>query len=221
MLYDTFGFPLEITQEVAAERGVEVDQSGFEHAMEAQRAMSQAAVVSVDVTADSVFAEVCTCMRAGVTVACGASYFRIQIADSIGETAFSGYTTLTTQATVRALLVDGKSASSARAGQAVEIVLDSSPFYAESGGQVGDNGLLHVSDAAGQLSVDVSDVQKVGGGRLFLHYGKVVGDGELRVGALVTATVDSALRRRVRQAVPACILALARGSDVPFCPGSL
>ena len=59
MLYDTFGFPLEITQEVAAERGVDVDQSGFEVAMEAQRAMSQAAVVSVDVTADSVFAEVC------------------------------------------------------------------------------------------------------------------------------------------------------------------
>ena len=58
MLYDTFGFPLEITQEVAAERGVDVDQAGFEQAMEAQRAMSQAAAVSVDVTANSVFAEV-------------------------------------------------------------------------------------------------------------------------------------------------------------------
>jgi alanyl-tRNA synthetase len=58
MLYDTFGFPLEITQEVAAERGVEVDQLGFEQAMEAQRAQSQAAAVSVDVTADGVFAQV-------------------------------------------------------------------------------------------------------------------------------------------------------------------
>jgi alanyl-tRNA synthetase len=64
MLYDTFGFPLEITQEVAAERGVEVDQLGFEQAMEAQRAQSQAAAVSVDVTADSVFAQVpCACAR--------------------------------------------------------------------------------------------------------------------------------------------------------------
>ena len=58
MLYDTFGFPLEITQEVAAERGVDVDQAGFEQAMEGQRTMSQAAAVSVDVTADSVFAQV-------------------------------------------------------------------------------------------------------------------------------------------------------------------
>lgn len=57
MLYDTFGFPLEITQEVAAERGVEVDQAGFEVAMEAQRSLSQSAVVSVDVTADTVYAE--------------------------------------------------------------------------------------------------------------------------------------------------------------------
>ena len=121
-----------------------------------------------------------------------------QIADSIGETDFAGYTALSTQATVRALLVEGKLASSAHAGQAVEIVLDRSPFYAESGGQVGDKGLLHVSQDAGQLSVEVSDVQKVGGGRLFLHYGKVVGDGELKIGALVKATVDSALRRRVR-----------------------
>jgi alanyl-tRNA synthetase len=200
MLYDTFGFPLEITQEVAAERGVDVDQVGFEQAMEGQRAMSQAAVVSVDVTADSVFAEVRDYARVQHAAQRVLLHMRTapQIADSIGETAFAGYTTLSTQATVRALLVDGKSASSARAGQGVEIVLDSSPFYAESGGQVGDKGLLHVSSAAGQLSVDVSDVQKVGGGRLFLHYGKVVGDGELKVGALVTATVDSTLRRRVR-----------------------
>jgi alanyl-tRNA synthetase len=121
-----------------------------------------------------------------------------QIADSIGETDFDGYTALSTQATVRALLVEGKPASSARAGQAVEIVLDRSPFYAESGGQVGDKGLLHVLHDAGQLSVEVSDVQKVGGGRLFLHYGTVVGDGELKVGAPVKATVDATLRRRVR-----------------------
>lgn len=200
MLYDTFGFPLEITQEVAAERGVEVDQSGFEQAMEAQRAMSQAAAVSIDVTADSVFAEVRCGRGCRPTVTTHVSHTACapQIADSVGETAFAGYTALSTQATVRALFVDGKSASFAHDGQSVAVVLDSSPFYAESGGQVGDHGLLHVSDGAGQLSVDVSDVQKVGGGRLFLHSGKVVGEGELRVGALVTAAVDPTLRRRVR-----------------------
>ena len=210
MLYDTFGFPLEITQEVAAERGVDVDQAGFEQAMETQRATSQAAAVSVDVTADSVFAAV----RLGAhgspdtSRSHNARNDAPQIADSIGETDFAGYTALSTQATVRALLVEGKPASSARAGQAVEIVLDRSPFYAESGGQVGDKGLLHVAHDTGQLSVEVSDVQKVGGGRLFLHYGTVVGDGELTVGALVKATVDSALRRRVR----ACCLAYSHPS---------
>ena len=137
-----------------------------------------------------------------------------QIADSVGETEFAGYTELSTQATVRALLVEGKPASSARAGQAVEIVLDRSPFYAESGGQVGDKGLLHISHDAGQLSVEVSDVQKVGGGRLFLHFGTVVGDGELKVGALVKATVDSALRRRVR----ACRATHSQPTALTSCP---
>ncbi len=179
MLYDTYGFPLEITQEVAAERGIDVDLAGFEEAMQAQRAQSQAAAVAVDVTADSLLA---------------------QVADAVGETAFLGYTTLTSQARVVALLIDGKPATSAEPGQAVELVLDSSPFYAESGGQVGDRGTLACEN--GTTFVRVSDVQKAGGGRLFLHRGEVQGSGRLEVDSVVASSVDPALRRRVRRLLP-------------------
>ena len=116
----------------------------------------------------------------------------------MGATDFSGYSLLSAPAKVVALVVEGKPASTTLAGQVVEVVLDSSPFYAESGGQVGDRGVLHITGDAGQLSVAVSDVQKAGGGRVFRHTGTVVGDGALAVGASVTATVDPALRRRVR-----------------------
>jgi alanyl-tRNA synthetase len=175
MLYDTFGFPLEITQEVAAERQVDVDLPGFQQAMQLQRSLSQAAAVSVDVTADSLLAGV---------------------ADSVGETAFLGYGALSATARVVALLVDGKPFSTASPGQTVELVLDSSPFYAESGGQVGDIGTL--SSENGSTHVRVTDTQKAGGGRLFIHRGEVYGSGLLEVESIVTATVDSQMRRRVR-----------------------
>ncbi len=129
-----------------------------------------------------------------------------QIADTVGETAFLGYNSLTSPVTLVAMVVDGKPATAvaATAGKQVELVLDGSPFYAESGGQVGDRGVLHLSSDAGQLSVRVTDVQKAGGGRVFVHYGEVVCDGRLKVGANVTATVDSVLRRRVRTRAPNC-----------------
>ncbi len=131
----------------------------------------------------------------------------------MGETSFLGYTSLTASAKVVALVVEGKPATAAEAGQRVELVLDSSPFYAESGGQVGDRGVLTVMGDAGDLSIRVSDVQKAGGGRVFLHFGEVVGSGQLTVGANVTATVDPTLRRRVRsrlRPVPANSLAKTR-----------
>ena len=175
MLYDTFGFPLEITQEVAAERHIDVDLLGFQQAMQTQRVLSQSAVVSVDVTADSLLAS---------------------MADSVGETVFLGYNSLASSARIVALLVDGKPAASASPGQMVEVVLDCSPFYAESGGQVGDRGTL--ASENGCTFVRISDTQKAGGGRLVIHRGEVLGSGVLELEGIVTGSVDSAARRRVR-----------------------
>jgi len=177
MLFDTFGFPLEITQEVAAERFVDVDLAGFQLAMQSQRALSQAAAVSVDVTADSVLAA---------------------LADEVGESEFLGYGTLSALSRVLTILVDGKPASAAHAGQIVELILDRSPFYAESGGQVGDHGML-VSENGSTL-VRVMDTQKAGGGRLLVHRGQVMGSGTLEVESVVKSSVDPLLRRRVRRA---------------------
>lgn len=175
MLYDTFGFPLEITQEVAAERFVEVDVAGFQQAMQSQRALSQAAAVAVDVTADSLLSTV---------------------ADAVGSTSFLGYSSLSASARIVAMLIDGAPATVASPGQTVEVVLDSSPFYAESGGQVGDRGTL--TSENGCTSVRVLGTQKAGGGRLFIHRGEVMGSELLEVEGVVTGTVDPAARQRVR-----------------------
>jgi len=106
-----------------------------------------------------------------------------------------GYTTLTSNSRVVALLVDGKPVSSAAPGQTVDLVLDSTPFYAESGGQVGDHGVLETAEGA---RIQVADVQKAGGGRLFVHRGQVEGSVPIVVDASVQSSVDAALRRRVR-----------------------
>jgi alanyl-tRNA synthetase len=205
MLYDTYGFPLEITEEVAAEHGITVDIAGFNEAMATQRAQSQAAAVSVDVTADSVLAQVRVC-RPFVAAAIRSSDTitqRRQVADAVGETAFMGYTTLLSHSRVVALLVDGKPVSSAAPGQTVDLVLDSSPFYAESGGQVGDRGILETAEGA---QVRVTDVQKAGGGRLFVHRGQVNGGHAIKVDTDVKSSVDATLRRRVRKKqTPGCL----------------
>jgi alanyl-tRNA synthetase len=115
-LYDTFGFPVEITEEVAAERGVGVDLEGFRREMEGQRKMSQAANVAVKLVAGGVSAE---------------------LAEKVAATQFLGYTHLDGMGRVAALVVEGSLVTEATEGQEVEVVLDKTPFYAESGGQVG------------------------------------------------------------------------------------
>lgn len=167
-LYDTFGFPLELTQEVAEESGLTVDAAGFEKRMEEQRGRSRDAQDTIDLTVQSTLD---------------------QLAEHLQETKFLGYTQATSEAEVKALLVAGKAVESAAAGTDVQLVLDQTPFYAESGGQVGDRGFLF-NDT---VRVQVSDVQKEGS--LFVHFGTVE-KGILEMGDRLTAQVDLASRRR-------------------------
>ena len=174
-LHDTYGFPLELTAEIAAEQGLGVDREGFELAMAAQRQRAKAAARSVDLTARSAIET---------------------LADELPATCFKGYGSLSERTEVMALLLQGACADQAAAGDAVQVVLSATPFYGESGGQVGDRGVLSGDGRDGSgLIVRIGDVQKTGG--LFVHSG-VVERGTLAVGDAVNARVDAACRRRAR-----------------------
>ncbi|KAG2428876.1 hypothetical protein HYH02_014199 [Chlamydomonas schloesseri] len=176
MLYDTFGFPLELTQELAEARGVEVDVTGFEAEMEAQRQRSKDSRETVDLTA-----------QAGLAA----------LAAAVGPTSFTGYSATRGAGRVRGLMRGGVPVDSVAAGDRCEVLLDSTPFYAESGGQVGDMGVLTAGSGEGAAELAVSDCQKAAGGSVFVHACEVKA-GVLRVGDQVTALVDEDLRRRVR-----------------------
>ena len=185
LLYDTFGFPLEVTLEVAAEEGVSVDEAGFETAMEEQRRRSKDAFKAIDLTADGALAAVAAAARGG------------------GST-FVGYEGLSSRGTVLALLRGGELVEAAYEGEEVDVVLNQTPFYAESGGQTGDVGELRAAaDASGGGSgggggaavVAVRGVTKAAGGALSVHRG-VVASGGLAVGANVAARVDPGARHR-------------------------
>jgi alanyl-tRNA synthetase len=169
-LFDTYGFPLELTQEIAQEHGFSVDLEGFEQEMEKQRQRARAAHQTIDLTAQGSLDE---------------------LADFLSQTEFLGYSQSSARGVVEALLVGGKSVPQVEAGQAVQIVLDRTPFYAESGGQIGDRGYL----SGDGLLVRIEDVQKQGD--LFVHFGRVE-RGILRVGDPVQAQIDLACRRRAQ-----------------------
>ncbi|WP_137226372.1 alanine--tRNA ligase [Shewanella sp. MEBiC00475] len=164
-LYDTYGFPVDLTADVCRERDINVDEAGFEVAMAEQRSRAQAAGNF------------------------GADYNNHLIIDA--ETSFSGYTELTGQPNVIALYVDGKPAEAVVAGQDAVVVLDDTPFYAESGGQVGDKGQL----TADGVVFTVTDTQKFG--PAIGHQGKLT-QGQLVVGQQLTAQVDKKLRHRTQ-----------------------
>lgn len=164
-LYDTYGFPVDLTADICRERGIEVDLDGFEVAMENQRQMARAS--------------------GKFKTAEGLSYSGVQ-------TRFDGYTTLEGKGTVTALYVDGTSVQSVAQGQQAVVVLDATPFYAESGGQVGDAGILSGDNG---LSFDVQDTQKISN-QVFGHQG-VLSAGTLSVGQTVQAQVDTERRDRV------------------------
>ncbi|UQB41576.1 alanine--tRNA ligase [Thiomicrospira microaerophila] len=161
-LYDTYGFPLDLTADIARERGLTIDEAGFERAMEAQRERARAA---------SNFA----------------SQGQVRV-NFEGSTQFIGYDQDSAEVTILAIYQDGQSIERLDEGQAGLVILDKTPFYAESGGQVGDKGSL----TEGMHSFHVNDVQKQG--NLFLHLGEVTA-GHLVVGQQVEARIDVQARR--------------------------
>ncbi|OIP76400.1 MAG: alanine--tRNA ligase [Oscillatoriales cyanobacterium CG2_30_44_21] len=167
-LYDTYGFPLELTQEIAEEVGFAVDADGFKVEMKQQQERSQAAHEDIDLMAKDNW---------------------VNIAREIGKTEFLGYTEMSSTAIVKAILVNGNLANQAVAGNKVQIVVDRTPFYAESGGQVGDTGYL----AIGEAIAKISDVQKQAD--LFIHIGQIE-RGEITVGNTVKAQIAVSERRR-------------------------
>ena len=164
-LYDTYGFPVDLTADVCRERNIKVDEAGFEAAMEEQR------------------------RRAREASGFGADYNAMIRVESASE--FKGYDHLELNGKVTALFVDGKAVDAINAGQEAVVVLDQTPFYAESGGQVGDKGELKGAN----FSFAVEDTQKYG--QAIGHIGKLAA-GSLKVGDAVQADVDEARRARIR-----------------------
>ncbi|HAH5071969.1 TPA: alanine--tRNA ligase [Escherichia coli] len=164
-LYDTYGFPVDLTADVCRERNIKVDEAGFDAAMEEQR------------------------RRAREASGFGADYNAMIRVDSASE--FKGYDHLELNGKVTALFVDGKAVDAINAGQEAVVVLDQTPFYAESGGQVGDKGELKGAN----FSFAVEDTQKYG--QTIGHIGKLAA-GSLKVGDAVQADVDEARRARIR-----------------------
>ncbi len=161
-LWDTHGFPVEMTQEIAAEQGVEADMEGFERAMAAQREQS----------------------RAGAQFGDDRAKIRVYESLGVGGTAFLGYETLNASSVVVGLITEDEAAGSVSEGQEVEVVMVATPFYSEGGGQVGDAG--EIVGAEGRILV--RDTQEVMPG-LTVHFGRVV-QGSVVMGETVDAYVD-------------------------------
>lgn len=171
-LYDTFGFPLELTIEIAEESGVKVDTDSFKREMEAQRERAKASVQKIVLTDELVYAN---------------------IENTKGSTDFIGYDEMACEnAKIVAMVKDGENVDSAdTSDEVVDIILDRTPFYAESGGQVGDTGLFKSKG----FEAEVLNTFKVN--KLFVHRVKIV-DGEIKVGDCVCAKIDSQKRQEIR-----------------------
>jgi alanyl-tRNA synthetase len=169
-LFDTYGFPLELTQEIAEENNLTVDVSGFDAEMEKQRQRAREAHATIDLTVQGSLDK---------------------LAEHIHATEFLGYTQSAATGKVEVLLVDGVCEEEAEAGTDVQIVLDKTPFYAESGGQIGDKGYI----TGVGVVVTINDVKKESD--FYVHFGHIE-RGTLRVGDTVSAQIDRACRRRLQ-----------------------
>ncbi|HEX3506981.1 MAG TPA: alanine--tRNA ligase [Candidatus Dormibacteraeota bacterium] len=161
-LHDTFGVPIDLTRELAQERGIQVDEDGFRAAMTEQRARSR-----------------------------GKGTQHLAAAKNLPRSEFTGYRELITHSTIAALRKDGVAAEIVAEGDVVEVFLERSPFYAESGGQVGDTGVITTDSGR----VRIEDTQKPADG-VISHVGTVI-TGDVRVGEKATASVDAARRRQI------------------------
>ncbi|NTF42170.1 alanine--tRNA ligase [Rhizobium rhizogenes] len=171
-LYDTYGFPLDLTQDALRARGIGVDISSFTDAMERQKAEARSHWTgSGDKATETIWFE---------------------LKEKNGATEFLGYDTESAEGVIQAIVKDGAAVDSASAGDKVQIIVNQTPFYGESGGQMGDTGVI--SGDSGKLAV--GDTQKKGEG-LFVHIAEV-SDGTVKVGDAVVLTVDHARRSRLR-----------------------
>ncbi|MEQ8479202.1 MAG: alanine--tRNA ligase [Hoeflea sp.] len=171
-LYDTYGFPLDLTQDALRQRGIEVDTDGFKAAMERQKAEARASWSgSGDAATETIWYE---------------------IKDRVGATDFLGYDTETAEGVIQAIVRDGAEVKTADAGDTVDVVVNQTPFYGESGGQMGDQGVI----AGEGFRLEVSDTQKRGEG-VFVHRAKVT-EGEVKTGAVAQLEVDQGRRAKIR-----------------------
>ncbi len=170
-LYDTYGFPFDLAQDIAEDNKLKIDEQGFAREMEQQKTKARASWVTVEEEISGVYREVLK---------------------KFDSTTFSGYITLQTESTVNALLKDGKSVKEAKEGDNIEIILDKTPFYGESGGQVGDTGIIKASG----LKIEVLDTKKFN--EILLHIGTVK-KGTIKAGVTVSASVDKDRRKSIRR----------------------
>ena len=159
-LYDTFGFPLELTIEIAAEKGVTVDTEGYKAEMQKQKEKAKAAAHKISLTDDLVY---------------------VNVENEFGSTEFLGYEKSQVQANVIAVI---------EAGDFIDIVLDKTPFYAESGGQVGDTGIIESEN----FKAEVLNTFKVN--KLFVHRAQII-NGEIKAGDIVSAQIDEERRKEI------------------------
>ncbi|MDP7186931.1 MAG: alanine--tRNA ligase [Paracoccaceae bacterium] len=170
-LYDTYGFPLDLTQDALREKGREVDTDGFDAAMAEQKAKARAAWAGSGDAADATI------------------WF--DIADQNGATDFLGYDTEKAEGQVVALVRNGELIEKADEGEDVQVVLNQTPFYAESGGQIGDSGVIRIDDSI----IEVSDTKKASD--VFIHIGRVL-EGQIAKGDPAVLEVDHARRTAIR-----------------------
>ncbi|MER9215097.1 alanine--tRNA ligase [Mesorhizobium sp. M0663] len=171
-LYDTYGFPLDLTQDALRQRNISVNLAGFTEAMERQKAEARKSWAgSGDVATETVW---------------------FPVRENAGATEFLGYETEQAEGLIQALVRGGKTVDSAGKGDAVAVVVNQTPFYGESGGQMGDTGVI----SGDGFSIEISDTQKKADG-LFVHLGKVA-NGTVKTGATVELKVDHARRSRLR-----------------------